>query len=165
MEACTSCPYFSLKAQIFICLCRKKKSYSHRQKQAAIARKMRQIEKVGSKSKPTANEAKLGRHRQLSVTCRGFLDVCFYIFVYQCNQLTVNNRLQFIFFPVLTYMEQPPCYPSVKEEFYKLSLLFAGIQDLWAGFSSCKYYSTITFLLLLISVYMAMFGQGVKKFS
>jgi len=47
-----------------------------------------EIEKVGSKSKPTANEAKLGRHRQLSVTCRGFLDVCFYIFVYQYNLLT-----------------------------------------------------------------------------
>lgn len=54
-----------------------------------------EIEKAGFKSQPTANEAKLGRLRQLHlcVTCKRFLDVCFYLFVYQYNLSTVNNRL------------------------------------------------------------------------
>ena len=51
LEACTSYPFFSVELQTLIYLCSKRKSYSHRQKQAAIARNMR-LRRLDSRANP-----------------------------------------------------------------------------------------------------------------
>jgi hypothetical protein len=59
----TDTPYYSMEAQTIFYLCSKRKSYSHRQKEAAIVRTMR-LRRLDPRPN-SATEAKLGRHRQL----------------------------------------------------------------------------------------------------